>query len=170
MQQIYLTGPKASEVAAWVLTSLRVKTAGYCIVPLEVEGQVRGQALRLLTVPDEPYHNNVPCMAELAPGKQVFLREVFNQIAAPELRQAASAHVPVFMDCITAEMLKAADFAEAVAACLRSRSQVIAVAADNAVRKLRAMTDAENQLWLTVDEANQNDIMRLLQQEVSMRL
>ena len=85
MQQICLTGPRASEAAAWVLTSLRMKTAGYRLIPLTVDDQLRGMALRLLTAPDEPYFNNVPCIVEPAPGKRIVLRVVVGMVLARKL-------------------------------------------------------------------------------------
>ncbi len=170
MQQICLTGPRASEAAAWVLTSLRMKTAGYRLIPLTVDDQPRGMALRMLTAPDEPYFNNVPCMVEPAPGKRIVLRAVFNRIAAPALRQAAAAQVPIFLDTITAESLRAAAFAEAVAACLQGRRQVLAVVEAGAEKKLRAMCDEDSLLWLNVSEENEREILRLLQQELTMSM
>ena len=170
MQQIYLTGERAGDVAAKALASLRVRTAGYQLLPLEVGGHVRGKVLRLLTIPDKPYYNDVPCMIQLAPGERKVIREVFARIAAPALRQAVSARVPVFIDGISREALRSRAYADAVAECLRGRCQAFAVVEDDAVAAVSAMTDDAEQLWLAVDEENEDDMLRQLLQELSMRL
>ena len=170
MQQIYLTGEYAGDVAANVLSSLRVRTAGYRLLPLEIDGRMRGQVLHLLTVPDEPYFNDVPCAVQLAPGQKKLIREVFGKIAAPALRQAVSARVPVFIDGVCREALRSKAFAEAVSACVRGRCQVFAVVEADAVEPVRAMSDQDDQLWLSANGENENEVLRQLLQELSMRL
>ena len=170
MQQIYLTGECADDAAAKALASLRINTAGYRLLPLRVAGCERGQVLRLLTVPDAPYFNDVPCAVQIAPGEKLMIREAFGKIAAPALRQAVCADVPVFMDGISRGALRSRAFYEAVKDCVNSRCQVFAVVEEDAVGLVRAMTGEDDQLWLTVTRENKDDRLRQLLQELSMRL
>ena len=170
MQQIFLTGECAGEVAARALSSLRVRTAGYRLLPLEVAGCLRGRVLHLLTMPDEPYFNDVPCDVQLAPGQRKIIREVFGKIAAPALRQAVSAHVPLFIDGVCREMLQSKAFCEAVTACVKGRCQVFAVVEADAAEAVRAMSDRSEQLWIRADVGHENEALRQLLQELSMRL
>lgn len=170
MQQIYLTGPKASQLAQQVLSSLRVKTAGYRLLPLEVGGGARGSVVHLLTTPDQPHYNDVPCAISIGPGEQLVLHDVYNCLVAPALRQAAAARVPILLDSVSRAALEASGYAAAVRECLNSRCQVIVVAEESAAAPLRAMTDEADQLWLDVTEVTGPAAMQQLAQELTMRL
>lgn len=150
MQQLYLTGPHASQLADQLFTALNVRPAGYRLTPFTVGGALRGEALHLLTPPCVPMDNDVPCRIRLRSGDWTVVPRVLDEIAAPTLLQALTVHTPLLLDGMTARMLTCAAFREAVVACLMSPRPVIVAASEDAEELLRALTPEENQLWMPV--------------------
>jgi len=55
MQQLYLTGTHAAELADRLFTALNIRPAGYRLQPFAVEGALRGDAMHLLLPPGEAH-------------------------------------------------------------------------------------------------------------------
>lgn len=163
MQQLYLTGSHASELADRLFTALNVRPAGYRLLPFCVSGALRGEALHLLTPPTAPMDNDVPCRVRLRSGDWAVVPRVLDEIAAPNLMQAAAVHTPILLDGLTAQMLTCTAFREAVVAALMSPHPVIAAVSGDAAEHLRALTPEENQLWMPVPEDEEGRIALLEQ-------
>lgn len=150
MQQLYLTGPHAPEIADRLFTALNVRPAGYRLLPFSVGGALRGEALRLLLPPAAPMDNDVPCRIRLRSGDWTVVPRVLDEIAAPNLRRALTVRTPILLSGLTAQMLTCTAFREAVVACLTGEQPVIVAADEDAEEHLRALTPAESQLWMPV--------------------
>lgn len=153
MQQLYLTGPHAAEIADRLFNALNVRPSGYQLIPFSVSGGIRGEALHLLTPPCAPMDNDVPCRVRLRTGDWTIIPRVLDEIAAPTLLQARTLHAPILLGGITGTMLTCRGFREAVVACLKSERPVIVAASDDAEAILRALTDEADQLWMPVPES-----------------
>ena len=150
MQQLFLTGAHAAELADNLFTSLNIQPAGYRLLPFSVGGSLRGEALRLLMPPAAPMDNDVPCRICLRSGDWTIVPRVLDEIAAPNLLRAITVHKPILLSGLTAQMLTCAAFREAVVACLLSPRPVIVAADEDAEELLRALTPAESQLWAAI--------------------
>lgn len=171
MQQLFLTGPGASGLAADIFTALNTRPAGFRLMPLEVNGEERGAVMHLLLPPAEPYHNDLPCRIQLSRDRCVYEPHVLNEIAAPSLSAGRGVHAPMLLDGLTQDMLRFAPFRQAVAECLARPRPVITVASPDAERALRAMLPPERQCWITVpeDAAARTLLLEELIIEASMR-
>lgn len=172
MQQLYLTGTDAPELADRLFTALDVRPAGYRLTAFTVDGAVRGEALHLLMPPAAPMDNDVPCRIRLRSGDWTVVPRVLDEIAAPNLLRAAEVHTPILLGGLTAQMLTCTAFREAVVSVLLSQRPVIVAAEDGAQEHLRALTPAETQLWLSVpsSEAGRAALLEQLVAEAAMRL
>lgn len=172
MQQLYLTGPHASEIADRLFTALNVRPAGYRLLPFSVNGGLRGEALHLLLPPAAPMDNDVPCRIRLRSGDWTIIPRVLDEIAAPNLLRALAVHTPILLQGMTAQMLTCAAFREAVVTLLTSPRPVVVAADDDAEELLRALTPAESQLWMPVPQTAQGReaLLESLITEASMRL
>ena len=150
MQQLYLTGEHAAELADQLFTALNVRPAGYRLSPFTLGGGLRGEALHLLLPPAAPMDNDVPCRVRLRTGDWCVVPRVLDEIAAPNLLRAVTVHKPILLGGLTAQMLTCAAFREAVVTVLTSPRPVIVAAEDGAEEHLRALTPAETQLWTPV--------------------
>lgn len=153
MQQLYLTGENAPNLADRLFTALNVRPVGYQLTPFSVGGGLRGEALHLLTPPAAPMDNDVPCRIRLRTGDWTVVPRVLDEIAAPCLRRMLTVHTPILLSGLTAQMLTCTAFREAVVACLTSPHPVIVACADDAEELLRALTPAETQLWTPVPQS-----------------
>ena len=172
MQQLYLCGAHAAQMADLLFTALNVRPAGYQLTPFTVGGGLRGDALHLLLPPAAPMHNDVPCRIRLRDGDETVVPRVLDEIAAPNLLQAINAHAPILLGGLNAQMLTCRAFREAVVAVLSSPRTVIVAASDDAEEILRALTPADAQLWEHVPDSSA-ERARLLEElvaEASMRL
>lgn len=171
MQQLYLTGEDAAELADRLFTALNVRPAGYRLMPFAVEGQVRGEALHLLMPPAAPMDNDVPCRIRLRTGDWAVVPRVLDEIAAPSLLQTLRLHTPVLLGGITARMLTCTAFREAVVAVLEGPHPVVAAAAPDAREILCALTPADTQLWMSVPESAEEraGLLEALVAEAAMR-
>lgn len=172
MQQLYLTGPHASQMADHLFTALNIRPAGYRLTPFSVGGSVRGEALHLLLPPAAPMDNDVPCRIRLRSGDWAIVPRVLDEIAAPNLLRALTVHTPVLLQGLTAQMLTCTAFREAVVACLTSSRPVIVAADDDAEELLRALTPPDSQLWMPVpaSEAGRSALLEELVAEATLRL
>lgn len=172
MQQLYLTGSHACELADRLFTALNVRPAGYRLLPFSVGGALRGDALHLLLPPAAPMDNDVPCRIRLRPEDWTVVPRVLDEIAAPNLLRMTAVHTPILLGGLTAQMLTCTAFREAVVAVLDSERPVIVAADDDAEELLRALTPAENQLWTPVPSAEsaRAELLESLIAEASMRL
>lgn len=172
MQQLYLTGPHASQIADQLFTALNVRPAGYRLLPFSVGGAVRGEALHLLLPPAAPMDNDVPCRIRLRSGDWAIVPRVLDEIAAPNLLRAITVHTPILLDGLTARMLTCAAFREAVVACLCSPRPVIVAADDDAEEILRALTPPEAQLWMPIPPGaeGRSALLEELVAEAALRL
>ena len=93
MQQLYLTGNHAPALADRLITALNLRPAGYRLQPFTVSGSVRGEALHLLLPPAAPMDNDVPCRIRLREGDWAVVPRVLEEIAAPNLAKAVTAHM-----------------------------------------------------------------------------
>lgn len=171
MQQLFLTGPDASGLAASIFTALNIRPAGLRMLPFCMGGGERGDALHLLLPPAAPYHNDLPCRISLSEDRSIYVPPVLNEIAASALLAAKNVNAPMLLDGLTLEMLRFADFRTAVEECLRRPRPVITVAAPDAEKALRRMLPEERQLWLRIPE-EENARAQLLEEliiEASMR-
>ena len=153
MQQLYLTGPHAGDIADSLFNALNVRPVGYRLTPFSVGGGLRGEALHLLTPPCAPMDNDVPCRIRLRTGDWTIIPRVLDEIAAPTLLQARTLHTPILLSGLTATMLTCRAFRDAVVQCLKGDSPVIVAASDDAEDILRALTDEGDQLWMPVPES-----------------
>lgn len=172
MQQLYLCGPHAAELADRLFTALNIQPAGYRLSPFSVGGALRGDALHLLLPPAAPMDNDVPCRIRLRPNDWCIVPRVLDEIAAPNLLRAITVHKPILLGGLTARMLTCSAFREAVVAVLTSGRPVIVAAADDAQEHLRALTPAETQLWLPVPDSaeEQSALLEHLVTEAALRL
>jgi hypothetical protein len=172
MQQLYLTGNHASDLADSLFNSLNLRPAGYQLQPFSVGGAIRGEVLHLLTAPVAPMDNDVPCRIRLRSGDWTAVPRVLDEIAAPNLLRAITLHKPILLSGLTAQMLTCAAFREAVVACLLSPRPVIVAADEDAEEILRALTPADNQLWAPVPQTAQgrSALLEELVAEFSLRL
>lgn len=172
MQQLYLTGEYAPDLAERLFTALNVRPAGYRLEPFSVGGGLRGEALHLLPPPAAPHENDVPCLIRVQPGDWTVVPRVLDEIAAPALRQMSSLHTPILLSGMTARMLTCAAFREAVVALLTSPRPVIVACADDAEELLRALTPAETQLWTPIPQSAdaRAALLEELVTEASLRL
>lgn len=150
MQQLYLTGAHAADLADHLFTALNVRPAGYRLLPFSVGGALRGEALHLLLPPAAPMDNGVPCRIRLREGDWTVVPRTLDEIAAPNLLRAITVHTPILLGGLTAQMLTCSAFREAVVTVLKSPRPVIVAAQDCAEELLRALTPAETQLWMPV--------------------
>ncbi len=165
MQQLYLTGDHAPELAQRLISALNLRPAGYQLTPFTVGGGLRGEGLHLLTPPAAPMDNDVPCRIRLRTGDWCVIPRVLDEIAAPNLLRAVPLHTPILLGSITAQMLTCAAFREAVVHVLTSERLVITAVSDDAEEHLRALTPSESQLWFPVPESA--DARALLLQELA---
>ena len=172
MQQLYLTGPHATDLADRLFTALARRPAGYRLLPFTVGGAIRGEALHLLLPPAAPMDNDVPCRIRLRNGDWAVVPRVLDEIAAPNLLRALAVHTPILLGGLTAQMLTCTAFREAVVTLLTSPRPVIVAAEDDAEELLRALTPAESQLWMPVPqtESGRSELLETLVAEASMRL
>ncbi|MBQ8554742.1 MAG: hypothetical protein IJ438_02605 [Clostridia bacterium] len=168
MQQLYLTGIHADDVAARLFTALNVRPAGYRLLPFEVGGETRGEALHLLLPPSAPLYNDVPCRIRTAEGAASVVTKTLEDVAAPSLLAALNVHTPMLLCGMTADMLRCKAFREAVQQCLLSPRPVVVVADKSAQNTLRKLTPAEKQLWIDVD-GRQDAALEALLSEAMMR-
>ena len=150
MQQLYLTGAHAPDLADLLFTALNVRPAGYRLTPFSVGGGLRGETLHLLMPPAAPMDNDVPCRIRLRTGDWAIVPRVLDEIAAPNLLRAPTAHTPILLGGLTAQMLTCTAFREAVVSVLLSARPVIVAADDDAEELLRALTPEDTQLWMPV--------------------
>ena len=172
MQQLYLTGAHAAELADRLFTALNIRPAGYRLLPFTVGDGLRGDALHLLLPPAAPMDNDVPCQIRLRTGDWVVVPRVLDEIAAPNLLRAVPLQAPILLGSITAQMLTCAAFREAVVHLLASERLVIAAVSDDAEEHLRALTPAESQMWFPVPESSEARTLLLqeLAAEATLRL
>lgn len=172
MQQLYLTGNHAPALADRLITALNLRPAGYRLQPFTVSGSVRGEALHLLLPPAAPMDNDVPCRIRLREGDWAVVPRVLEEIAAPNLAKAVTAHMPILLSGLDARMLTCAAFREAVVSLLVSPRPVIVACAEDAEELLRALTPAQSQLWFPVPESADARAVLLeeLVAEAAMRL
>lgn len=172
MQQLYLCGAHAPQLADLLFTALNLRPAGYKLVPFTVGGGLRGDALHLLLPPAAPMHNDAPCRIRLREGDEAVVPRVLEEIAAPNLRKAVNAHAPILFSGLDAQMLTCRAFREAVVTVLSSPRAVIVACAEDAEELLRALTPAESQLWAHVPESAEarTALLEELVAEASMRL
>ena len=172
MQQLYLTGDHAPELAQRLITALNLRPAGYQLVPFTVGGGLRGEAMHLLTPPAPSMDNDVPCRIRLRTGDWAIVPRVLDEIAAPTLLSAITLHTPILLGGLTARMLTCAAFREAVVKVLTSERLVIVAASDDAEEHLRALTPEKNQMWFPVPEGPEARaaLLQELTAEAAMRL
>lgn len=171
MQQLYLTGEYAPDLAERLFTALNVRPAGYRLTPFTVGGAMRGEALHLLMPPAVPMDNDVPCRIRLRSGDWTVVPRVLDEIAAPNLLRAIRVHTPMLLCGLTAQMLTCAAFREAVVSVLCSGRLVVVAASSDARDHLRALTLEETQLWMPVPESAEGraELLEELIAEASMR-
>lgn len=172
MQQLYLTGEHAPDLAQRLISALNLRPAGYQLTAFTVGGSLRGEALHLLTPPAAPMDNDVPCRIRLRTGDWAVVPRVLDEIAAPNLLSAVQLHTPILLGGITAQMLTCAAFRKAVVSVLNSERLVIIAASDDAEEHLRALTPAQRQMWFPVPESadGRADLLQELAAEAAMRL
>ena len=172
MQQLYLSGERAPELAQRLISALNLRPAGYQLEPFTVGGGLRGEALRLLTPPAAPMDNDVPCRIRLRSGDWCVVPRVLEEIAAPNLMRAVPLHTPILLGSVTAQMLTCAAFRKAVVSVLSSERLVIAAVSDDAEELLRALTPEKAQMWFPVPEFAEARALLLqeLAAEVTLRL
>lgn len=171
MQQLYLTGGHAGEMADQLFHALNVRPVGLRLASVMVEGALRGEAVQLLLPPAEPMHNGVPCRVHLAKEKSVTVPAVLEEVAAPGLLAALKVHAPMLLAGLSADLLECAAFREAVRQCLTGSRPVVVVADASAVPVLTALTPKEDQLWFSVPEdvAGQSALLEALIPEAALR-
>lgn len=172
MQQLYLTGPHAPQLAEKLFTALNIRPAGYQLLPVSVGGGLRAEALHLLVPPAAPMENDVPCRIRLRPGDWTVVPRVLDEIAAPNLRRLLDLRRPILLSGLTAQMLTCTAFREAVVTVLLSPLPVIVAAEDDAEELLRALTPEETQLWMPVPDSaeGRSALLEELIAEAAMRL
>jgi len=167
MQQIFLTGSQASQLAVQLVRALELKPVGYVMQPFCVAGREAGQALHLLTPPGEDAHNDLPCRVYLGEDSAAVVEEVLADVAAPALRRSLSARSPMLLDDLDEALLRCEPFSLAVRACIHSERLVICVVREDAVAIMKRMSPATEQFWL--DTSAKNTLETLLD-EARMRL
>lgn len=167
MQQIFLTGSQASQLAAQLVRALELKPVGYVMQPFCVAGREAGQAIHLLTPPGEDTHNDLPCRVYLGEGSTAVVEEVLSSVVAPALRRSLSAQSPILLDDLDAALLHCEPFALAVRACIHSEHLVICVVREDAVALMKRMFPSPEQYWLDTSAKN---ALEMLQDEARMRL
>lgn len=167
MQQIFLTGTKAGDMAMRLLEGLNLRPVGYRLLPFAVGGEEKGRMLHLLTPPEEDVRNDIPCIIETGRAPMV-LPGVFDLLAAPALRQAAHARTPILLDGVPLLSLAAPGFREAMMNLLSGDQPVLVVALPDAVEAIRMM--GGDQLWLDLDAPNADALMMQLQAEWAMAM
>lgn len=172
MQQLYLTGAHAAELADRLFTALDIRPAGYRLLPFSVGDGLRGDALHLLLPPAAPMDNDVPCRIRLHGDDWCIVPRVLEEIAAPNLLRALTVHKPILLGGLTAQMLTCPAFREAVVALLTSEHPVIVAAESAAQEHLMALTPAKTQLWLPVPDTaeEQSALLERLVAEAALRL
>lgn len=172
MQQLYLTGIHASDLADRLLDALNIRPSGYRLTPFTVGGGIRGEALHLLLPPAAPMDNDVPCRIRLREKDWAVVPRVLEEIAAPNLLRTLNAHTPILLSGLDARMLTCAAFREAVVTLLSASQPVIVACDEDAEEILRALTPDETQLWAAVPESAQGRSLLLeeLIAEAAMRL
>ena len=172
MQQLYLSGEHAPELAQRLINALNLRPAGYQLVPFTVGGGQRGEALHLLTPPAAPMDNDVPCRIRLRTGDWCVVPRVLDEIAAPNLMRAVPLHTPILLGSITGQMLTCTAFREAVVQVLTSPRPVIIAADEDAEELLRALTPEETQMWMPVPatEAGRAQLLETLITEAALRM
>ncbi|MBR6668982.1 MAG: hypothetical protein IKL25_11605 [Clostridia bacterium] len=172
MQQLYLTGIHAASLADQLFNSLNVRPSGYRLVPFTIGGSIRGEAMRLLLPPAAAMDNDTPCRIRLRETDWTIIPRALEEIAAPNLRNAVNAHMPILLGWLDAQMLTCTAFREAVVSLLTSPRPVIVACSDDAEEILRALTPADRQLWFPVPDSAQGRaaLLEELVAEASMRL
>ena len=172
MQQLYLTGPHAPDIADRLFDALNIRPSGYRLIPFSIGGGLRGDALHLLTPPCAPMDNDVPCRIRLRTGDWTIVPRVLDEIAAPTLLQALTVHAPILLGGVTGQMLTCTRFREAVVQCLKSDRPVIVAASADAEDILRALTLEADQLWRTVPETAEDRaaLLEELYSEAALRI
>lgn len=172
MQQLYLTGIHASDLADRLLDALNIRPSGYRLTPFTVGGGIRGEALHLLLPPAAPMDNDVPCRIRLREKDWAVVPRVLEEIAAPNLLRTLNAHTPILLSGLDARMLTCAAFREAVVTVLISERPVVIAAEEGAAEHLRALTPASTQMWLPVpdDAEEQSALLEQLVAEASLRM
>lgn len=171
MQQLYLTGLYAEEIADRLFHALNVRPVGLRLVPVEVGSGLRGDALQLLLPPAPPLYNFVPCRVKLSPERSVTVPLALEEIAAPGLLAAMKVHAPMLLQGLSADLLACPAFREAVRTCVLGGSPAVVVADASAVPVLQELTPPEKQLWFDVpeDEAGQSALLEHLIPEAALR-
>ncbi len=171
MQQIFLTGSHAPNIASRLFTALNIHPTGYRLTPFMVDGAVRGDALHLLLPPSPPLYNDVPFRIRLGSTQQVIVAPVLAQVAAPSLLAALQVHTPMLISGVSGEMLTCEPFRTALRECLMSQRPVVVVAEDDAVDALSRITPPERQQWLHVPQEPEarSQMLEHLIAEASMR-
>lgn len=172
MQQLYLTGSHAAELADRLFTALNIRPAGYQLLPFTVGGGLRGEAMHLLLPPAAPMDNDVPCRIRLRAGDWCIVPRTLDEIAAPNLTRAFTVHKPILLGGLTAQMLTCSAFREAVVTLLTSPRPVIAACEEAAREHLSALTPADTQLWVPVPESAEERaaLLEELVTEAALRL
>ena len=171
MQQLYLTGNHAGDVAARLFTTLNVRPVGCRLLPFEVGGEVRGEALRLLLPPSDPHCNDVPCRVRITRDRWTAVPPVMEEVAAPSLLAVMGVHAPMLLDGLHADVLARPAFREAVRTCLMGPTAVVVAVREDAEAILLDLTPADAQLWLPVpdDTAGQAALLETLIPEAVLR-
>lgn len=169
MQQLYLTGEYASEIAMRLFDAMKVQPAGYRLRPLCVDGLARGDALHLLLPPTPPLCNDTPCHVMLRQGEMTLVPGVLEEVAAPSLLAARNVHTPMLMDGVRADMLKCPTFRNAMLTCLMGQRPVVVTAAADAIKPLTALTPPERQLWMSASSPDYGQLLQTLIAEAMMR-
>lgn len=171
MQQLYLTGVYAAEMADQLFHALNVRPVGLHLTPVMVGDSVRGEALQLLLPPAEPMYNAVPCRIHLSMGKSVTVPAALEEVAAPGLMASMQVHAPMLLSGLSADLLVNAAFCEAVKCCLTGSRPVVVAADASAVPVLQSLTPKADQLWFSVpeDAAGQSALLADLIPEAALR-
>ncbi|MBQ4580665.1 MAG: hypothetical protein IJA83_08380 [Clostridia bacterium] len=172
MQQLYLSGAHAADLADQLFTALNIRPAGYRLQPFTVGGTVRGETMHLLLPPAAPMDNDVPCRIRLRENDWCIVPRALEEIAAPNLLRASAACKPILLGGLTAQMLTCPAFREAVVTLLTGPRPVIVACEDAAEEHLRALTPADTQLWAAVPESadGRAELLRDLVAEAALRL
>lgn len=171
MQQIFLTGSHAPNIASRLFTALNIRPTGYRLTPFMVDGAVRGDALHLLLPPSPPLYNDVPLRIRISSAQQVIVDRTLSEVAAPSLLAALNVHTPMLLSGVSAAMLQCEPFRAALRDCLMSQRPVVAVAEEDAAEPLSRLTPPERQQWLHVpqDPAERSLMLEHLVSEAAMR-
>lgn len=172
MQQIYLTGANATQVAARLFHALNIHPAGYTVQPFALNGHPAGEALHLLIQPPMGYANDVPYRVILAEHGEkpvtALVPDTLNRIAAPALRQVTGIGVPLLIGFADGAMLACEDFLSAVKRALHGGALCVTVAGEDAEAILRHASPESAQLWL--DTADPDAALAAALDEAMQRL